>query len=163
MKDENAITPIDNRIRLTHEARETICAEIADGKSMRVACQLAGVHPSTFYRELSSDEALRDNYARARDAQADKLAGEIVEIADELHIEARYDGDGVKLDLSSNMVARNRLRVDARKWAASKLAPKKYGDRLEVDNKLSGGVTIKKSADDYSDDELMEIALRVRA
>jgi hypothetical protein len=35
-------------------------------------------------------------------------------------------------------IQRSRLRVDARKWAAAKLAPKKYGDRVE--NDVKGGV-----------------------
>lgn len=68
---------------------------------------------------------------RAREDQADFYADQIVAIADELTIETRHQGEDVILDVSSTAVARNRLRVDARKWYASKLAPKKYGDKLE--------------------------------
>jgi len=38
-------------------------------------------------------------------------------------------------------IQRSRLRVDARKWAAARLAPKKYGDRLEHDHK--GGLDFR--------------------
>ena len=54
-----------------------------------------------------------EQYARAREVQAETLADEIVSIADE-------DGDP----------QRQRLRVDARKWVASKLKPKRYGDKV---------------------------------
>jgi hypothetical protein len=37
--------------------------------------------------------------------------------------------DGIERT-NHEVVARARLRVDTRKWAMSKLAPKKYGDRI---------------------------------
>lgn len=42
------------------------------------------------------------------------------------------DGEDVKVVFDSTAVARNRLRMDARKWVASKLKPKKYGDKLAL-------------------------------
>jgi hypothetical protein len=72
----------------------------------------------------------RHQYARAREAQADFLAEEILQIADdgENDTYATENGPAVNHDV----VQRSRLRVDARKWLASKLAPKKYGDKLAV-------------------------------
>jgi hypothetical protein len=55
----------------------------------------------------------------------------LLAIADESEVEAIYEGDAVKLELSGVAVARNRLRVDARKWLASKMAPKRYGEKLQ--------------------------------
>lgn len=118
--------------KFTPAIAERICAAIADGKSSAVACKAVGISAVTMLRWVSEDADFRNKYARAREAQADKLAGEILEIADEVSVEVRHDGEDVTLDVSSTAVARNRLRVDARKWAASKLAPKKYGDTLAI-------------------------------
>ena len=65
---------------------------------------------------------------RAREERADLLAKEILEIAD------APCKDAVE-------VAHARNRLDTRKWLASKLAPRKYGDRVEHDHK--GGLNFQ--------------------
>ena len=80
-----------------------------------------------------ADEAKQEfrlHYAHAREAQADLLAAEILEIADDSSGDIITDKDG-RTRLDREFVARARLRVDARKWLASKMAPKKYGDKIE--------------------------------
>jgi Tfp pilus assembly protein PilF len=67
-----------------------------------------------------------ERYARARDAQADKFFKECLEIADKA---------------TPENVSVARLQVDTRKWAAARLAPKKYGDRVEHDHK--GGLNFQ--------------------
>lgn len=99
---------------------------------------------SVIYRELAKNEIFRDKYAQARQMQAEAMADEILRIAD--------DGSNdfmtvVKGDQSYEMenkevTNRSRLRVDTRKWLMSKLLPKKYGDRLELENKHSGTVEV---------------------
>jgi hypothetical protein len=71
-----------------------------------------------------------DNYTRAREEQADTLADEILAIADEAPSEV-VDEKGVSRT-DSGWVSWQRNRVDARKWVASKLKPKKYGEALKV-------------------------------
>lgn len=102
----------------TDEVALEICAQIAEGKSLRSICKAEGL-PSlrTVMRWLNEREAFQQQYARAREDQADSLADELIDIAD-------------RDDLDPND---KRVRLDARKWAASKLKPKKYGDRLELD------------------------------
>src|SRR5262249_48360017 len=68
----------------------------------------------------------RDQYARAREAQAGKFFNECIEIADT----AKQENCNVA-----------RLRVDTRKWAAARLAPRKYGDQVQHEHK--GGVTFQ--------------------
>lgn len=68
-------------------------------------------------------------YTRAREVQADTLADEILQISDDGLNDTYIDSDGNKRT-DHDVVARSRLRVDARKWYASKVAPKKYGDKL---------------------------------
>lgn len=60
------------------------------------------------------------------------LAAEIIAIADEADVEVVFEGETRRLDLSATAIARNRLRVDSRKWVASKLLPKVYGDKLAL-------------------------------
>nr|WP_241430770.1 hypothetical protein [Tatumella saanichensis] len=82
------------------------------------------------FRWIQSFDDFRNQYARAREVQADVLAEEIIEIADDSSGDVIVDEDG-REQTNHERVARSRLRVDARKWYASKLAPKKYGDRIQ--------------------------------
>lgn len=137
----------------TQEKADAICERIADGESLRSICKDEGM-PSrmTVFRWLADPErvAFRDQYARAREEQAEFYAESIIEIADEKEVEATYQGEDVRLDLSSSAIARNRLRVDARKWYASKLAPKKYGDfkAVELTGANGGPVVIQATSAD---------------
>lgn len=126
----------------TEEIAASICERIANGDSAKEACKALKVNEGTLYEWLKKDAAFQERYAHARERQADKYASEIVAIADELQVEAHYQGEDVKLDVSSASVARNRLRVDARKWVASKLAPKKYGEKLEVAGDAESPLTV---------------------
>jgi hypothetical protein len=77
---------------------------------------------------------------RAREEQADKLFRETIEIADDKSGDYITTSDGKRVVDHEN-IQRSRLRVDARKWAAARLAPKKYGDRVEHD--IKGGVNFQ--------------------
>jgi len=70
------------------------------------------------YSWLREDGDFLERYTRARGAQADKLFKESLEIADKATPET---------------VSVARLQVDTRKWAAARLAPKKYGDNVGVE------------------------------
>lgn len=118
--------------KYTEEIGRQICELIAEGKASRDICALVGIANSTLFKWLADIPAFSEQYARAREAQANLYFEEIIDIADELEVDAKYKGEEVTLDVSASSVARNRLRVDARKWIASKLAPKKYGDKLEL-------------------------------
>lgn len=122
----------------TTELADLICERIADGESLRSICQDEHM-PSraSVFRWLAEYKDFEAKYARAREEQAEVHAESIVEISDEVEVQANYKGEEVVLELSAAAVARNRLRVDARKWYASKLAPKKYGDKLEIDQRTT--------------------------
>jgi hypothetical protein len=119
----------------TQETADIICRRLAEGESLRAIC-LADDMPdkATIFRWLAVNEPFRDQYARAREAQADYYAEEIIEISDDGTNDwmERKNADGSIGDviLNGEHVQRSRLRVDARKWFASKVAPKKYGDKL---------------------------------
>ena len=109
-----------------------ICEQLADGKGLRTICQQDGMpDKSTVLRWLENQPEFRDQYARAREIQADTLFDEILEIADDARNDAmkgRNGEDGV----NNEHIQRSRLRVDARKWMAGKLRPKVYGEKLEL-------------------------------
>jgi hypothetical protein len=120
---------------------EAITERIADGESLRSICSDEAMPAkSTVFKWLSQNKDFADQYARAREEQAETLASEIVAIADEECTTIRADKHGAKPDgdagevevvFDSTAVARNRLRVDARKWVAAKLKPKVYGEKVE--------------------------------
>lgn len=89
-------------------------------------------HVVTVYRWIDKHEYFRNKYTRARESQADLMAAEIIEIADDGSNDTITNPITGAPMIDTEWVQRSRLRVDARKWAASKLAPKKYGDRLDV-------------------------------
>lgn len=76
---------------------------------------------------LNADPARTKSYAIARDRRADLMAEELLAIADEEPSKTPLGA------VDPAAVAHQRLRVDSRKWVASKLAPRRYGDRVEVD------------------------------
>ena len=85
---------------------------------------------SSVYGWLRKNEEFLQNYTRAKEDQADLLAEQIIEIADETSNDTVTGKDGQEI-ANSEWINRSRLRVDARKWVAAKLKPKKYGDKLE--------------------------------
>lgn len=88
----------------------------------------------TFFRWLRENPTFAMDYAEARRRQADFLMEETIEIADTPMIGERTedsDKNGSKVIRFDN-VERSRLRTDIRRWAASRLNPKKYGDRVAL-------------------------------
>lgn len=87
-------------------------------------------HVVTVYRWLSRIPEFRNMYTQAKEEQADTLAEEIQDIADQMPMEVTDKDGNTKFDPA--YINWMRLRVDARKWTASKLKPRKYGDRVEL-------------------------------
>ena len=107
-----------------------ICDRIADGESLVKICSDAKMPKKTaVYEWLLRHKEFADIYARAREDQADTLADEIHAIADELPQQV-VDEKGNATRYDSAYVQWQKNRVDARKWVAAKLKPKKYSDRI---------------------------------
>lgn len=97
--------------------------------------------PSMIMRWLNNPDEkynlFREQYARAREEQAEFLAEEMIEIADDssqddLEIDTPKGKQTIE---NKEWTNRSRLRVDTRKWIASKLKPKKFGDKIDVTSK----------------------------
>jgi hypothetical protein len=156
-------------LEFDQEIADRICEGIADGKSLRSIVRDDETLParSTIFKWLASNKSFADQYAKARESQADVLFEEILDIADESHTTEKMIGQGddaeVAIVYDSVAVQRNRLRVDARKWMAGKLRPKKYGEKLELsgdpENPIKTESTI--NVEGLSTQALMElVALR---
>lgn len=126
-----------------------ICGRLAEGEPLTKICRDERMPDvSTVYRWLTAHEAFREMYARAREDQADTLADEIQAIADEpmLGEKTTIKANGDTEIVRGDMIEHRRLRVDARKWVAAKLKPRKYGERIEHEH--GGNVTVKLLAAD---------------
>ena len=107
-------------------ASQVVDSMLGAGLSLRKASARHGVSVQSFLRAVAEDKLLSERYERARAAVIDRLADEVFELAD-----APID----KLDngaTDTGLVRQRQLQVDTRKWFLSKLAPKVYGDRLDV-------------------------------
>ena len=106
---------------------DSVCERMARGESLVDICSdknTPGYSTVTAWLRDDENGDLRAMYARAREDLAEYQAGEIVKIA-----------DNQELDPQSR-----RVMVDARKWIASKLKSRVYGDKVDVG--VSGSLTI---------------------
>ena len=128
-KDSKVVNKGGRPTKYNLEIALAICDRIADGESLVKICSDPSMPKKTaVYEWLLRHKEFAELYARAREDQADSLADEIQAIADELPMEITDDKGVTRFD--SAYVTWQKNRVDARKWIASKLKPKKYSDRL---------------------------------
>ena len=112
---------------------------------VRICREEAMPNVVTVYRWLNKYPEFSNLYAKAKDAAADTLAEEIQDIADSIPMETTDKEGNTRFDPA--YINWMRLRVDARKWVAAKLKPKKYGDRTimagDPESPLQTETTIK--------------------
>lgn len=132
----------------SQEVFDAICERIADGESLRSICSDEGMPTkSNVFRWLTGNQERADQYARAREAQADALFDDVLSIADDARndwMEAHGDDD-VGYRVNGENIQRSRLRIDARKWMAGKLRPKVYGEKLSHEHSGPDGEPIPTS------------------
>ena len=147
----------------TDELAAEICEEIAEGAVLSAVCAKDG-RPSmrTVLRWLDRYDGFAKLYDRAREIRADVWGDEIILISDDRSDDYvdKIRGDGsVDRVLDAEHVQRSKLRVDARKWLMAKAAPRRYGERLDLNH--SGGIKLDSDPDlsDLADDELAVMRL----
>jgi hypothetical protein len=110
----------------TQAIADEICERLAHGETLRKMVLDDHMPPAgTIYRWLDSNESFRDQYAQARVRQADYYA--------EMIIDESFGAHDASI---------GRLRMDALKWASSKIAPKKYGDKIELESNNNQNLTL---------------------
>lgn len=125
-----------NRFTLT--MKHKILGHLAEGRSLRAICEDKDipVTPAAVRKAAIRDEAFGTQYARARDLGLDAMLDEMLEIADDSRgdwVEVTHKDGSKEWKFNHENVQRSRLRCDVRKWYLSKLAPKRYGDRIQAD------------------------------
>ena len=125
------------------EKTDLICRLIASGQPLTKICAMDNMPCMStvmnwLWQESPYREDFLERYARAREQQAEILADQIISIADDdsddiIFVEGN-DASGMTAIPKANreFIQRSNLRVEARKWVAAKLLPKKYGDKKEV-------------------------------
>jgi hypothetical protein len=98
---------------------------------------------TTVFKWLGLLPLFANQYAHAREEQAEAMVDEMLELA-----------NAPKED-SSEAINRARLQIDTRKWVASKLRPKKYGDKSNVELTGAGGgaITVQRVDTTMLDDD----------
>lgn len=94
---------------------------------------------TTFYAFMDEDESRIKRYARATELRAEKMAEETLDIADSVDNDLITLPDGREV-VNNNVINRDRLRVDTRKWLLAKMHPKKYGDKISTE--ISGELKV---------------------
>lgn len=124
----------------TQEIADHICEELSEGRSLRQICREDAGMPSktTVFRWLADERyrIFRDQYARARESQADALVEECIDIADDGSNDwmERNQGENVGYAVNGEHVQRSRLRCDQRRWWAARIAPKKYAEKTSLEH-----------------------------
>lgn len=141
----------------TKEVGDILCERIASGLSMVKACIGDDMPaPRTVYAWLRIYPEFQQNYVYSKEEQADLMVDEIKEIADDgrndyMDIISK-DGGCEGYRANGEVIQRSKLRVDTRKWAASRFNNKKYGDKIQTDATVKIVDLSKKS-----DEELQNI------
>lgn len=112
----------------TDEMGDLICERLVQGDSLNKMCKEEGMPSSSaVYVWIERHPTFAEKYARARSAQTEAMLEQMLDIADDAQIDPQD----------------KRIRIDTRKWAMSKLRPKKYGDKLDLEHSGPDGGAIK--------------------
>jgi hypothetical protein len=115
------------------ETAYAICVRLARGETLKGICRDEEFPPESTVRRwaLEDVDGFAARYASARQVGLDAMADQLLEIADDASKDYKLDSHG-NLVPDHEHIARCRLRIDTRKWYLAKLAPKCYGDKVDV-------------------------------
>ena len=120
----------------TQDKADKICAMLSEGMSLRTVCKDDEL-PSTqtVFSWLRTYPEFLDQYTRAKQESADALTDEMLDISDDSTNDwMESHGDDAGYRANGDNIQRSRLRIETRKWLASKLKPKKYGDKIQQEH-----------------------------
>lgn len=130
------------------ELADIICERLASGESMRSISRDDGMPASSsMFKWIRENKEFSEQYAIAKQESADAWVEEILDIADdgsndwmEVYSKGKSEEESIGWKVNGECIQRSRLRVDTRKWAASKMNPKKYGDKIQQDVSLDANI-----------------------
>lgn len=111
------VKPMGRPSTFSQAVADDICERIALGNSLRSICREDDMPAmSTVFKWLSQQPSFAEQYTHAREAQADAIVDDILDIADDKTLDPND----------------RRIRIDSRKWLAGKMRPKKYSDKTLI-------------------------------
>lgn len=128
--------------------QDAICRRVIDGQSIRRICEDEGMPTkATVFNWLLQDEAFRLAYGIAAHMRGHHMFEEAIEIANQEppRIIVKTGEDTTESRVDAGAVQHMKLRVDTHKWAAGKLNPKRYGDKIDV---TTGGDKLNREYND---------------
>jgi hypothetical protein len=139
---------------------KTVCERIVSGEAVRNILKDKDMPAyATFFDWIDEDKEKLKQYARAKELYAESVFEDIILISDGSGDDLLIDENGIE-QVNHQVIQRDRLRVDSRKWALSKMNPKKYGDKLDLtskDEKIQIPIlTNDPLSDDTSDNGIKE-------
>jgi hypothetical protein len=121
----------------TAELADRICTRLAEGESLRAICRDEGYPAESTVRKwaLEDESGFAAQYTRARELGYHALADEIIYISNTPQVgeKTKTDDKGTETT-TGDMIEHRRLQVDARKWYLSKVLPKVYGEKQQVEH-----------------------------
>lgn len=136
-----------------------VLEQLANGKSLLAVCRMHGMpNPEVIYRWIREDDEFAKSYDRAKRDAVTALMEEALEISDDGRNDTYVDEKGrTRVDFDN--IHRSKLRIETRKWYASKLLPKVYGDKVDVTTNgkdmptpILGGLAKNPSPEEFDED-----------
>lgn len=134
-KKENGKNDTGRPTTYSQKTADLICEKLSEWMSLRSVCDLDGMPAwSTVFKWIREHDEFSKQYTKAKEESADALVEEILDIADNSTNDWMEvnDPDNPWYRFNWDHYQRSRMRVDVRKWIASKMKPKKYGDKLAI-------------------------------
>jgi hypothetical protein len=139
----------------SQELADIICKRLSEGESLRAICRDDGMPTEATIRNWAMIDyhGFFAQYARAREIGYAVMAEELLELSDKPNIGTKEVSKATGLEITTgDNVDRTRLQIDTRKWLLSKMLPKIYGDKQQIEH--SGTLTLSdrmKRAEDKAD------------
>lgn len=113
------------------------CSYIEDGGNLKQYAVDKGFPRQTLQTWIALDPTNSGTYARACEVRTHDIFDTLTRISDEATTTLTIEGREIVMPLDAVAVARNKLRVETRKWALSRILPKVYGDKVAIESTVT--------------------------
>ena len=130
----------------TAEKVARVIARIETGELVKASCEAESMSINRLLEWRDLSDANRNRYARARESQAHCIADEAMTIVDGPNADVVFDDKTGAFRIVGEVVQRAKLRAEQRRWYVAKVAPRQYGDKLDLtsDGKPLNADTVAK-------------------
>ena len=118
---------------------DAICDIIISGKSLRTALSKVELSSQTFFVWIREDEIMSKQYAQATVERAELMFEDMLDIADKA---PKLTNTKFGTTVDTGDIQHKRVKIDTRKWALSKMNPKKYGNTPDGSDESDNEITI---------------------